>query len=94
MPVIDSTTSANFLVLSVKYLRHVTSENGLELGSDMAEAVAEVPTLKNITELKTFLGLVAFYARFLPHLSEVLYPLYQLLERTVPGNGHYSVNMR
>lgn len=39
---------------------------------------------KNVTRLKSFSGLVTFYAKFLPHLLKVLHPLYQLLEKDSP----------
>ena len=47
------------------------------------KAVQEAPTPKNATELKSFLGLVNFYGKFLPHLSSVLSPLNCLLRKNI-----------
>ena len=40
-----------------------------------------LPSLKNKSELKSFLGLMTYNARFLPALASVLHPLYQLLKK-------------
>lgn len=45
------------------------------------EAVLNAPKPRNVSQLKGFLGLVNFYARFLPDLSIVLSPLYNLLKK-------------
>ena len=37
--------------------------------------------LNNVQELKAYLGLLAYYGKFLPNLSTVLAPLYELLCR-------------
>ena len=44
------------------------------------EAVLKAPRPCNVAELRSFLGLVNCYNRFLPNLSTVVYPLNQLLE--------------
>lgn len=42
------------------------------------EAIEHAPQPKNVTELQSFLGLVNYYGKFIPNISSVLYPLYQL----------------
>ena len=44
----------------------------------------EAPAPRNESELKSFLGLITFNARFLPALSTMLHPLYQLLRNDTP----------
>ena len=39
----------------------------------------EAPILLNVSQLRSFLGLLNYYGKFLPHLSSVLAPLYVLL---------------
>lgn len=43
------------------------------------EAVVKAPQLTSVSELRSFLGIVNYYSRFLTRLSSMLYPLYQLL---------------
>ena len=45
------------------------------------EKVREAPRPKNITELKSYLGLLSYYNRCMPHLPTALSPLYRLLHR-------------
>ena len=42
-------------------------------------AIKEAPSPTNIHELRSFLGMVNYYGKFLPDLSKVLAPLYKLL---------------
>ena len=45
------------------------------------EAVVNAPRPENVSQLRSFLGLVNYYNRFLPNASTVLHPLHQLLEQ-------------
>ena len=51
--------------------------------AEKVEAVKAVPVPKNVTELKSYLGLLSYYGKFLPNLSTTLAPLYELLKSTV-----------
>ena len=44
----------------------------------------EAPAPKNVTELKSYLGLLTYYSRFLPNLSLELTLLYKLLKYNEP----------
>ena len=44
----------------------------------------DCPAPKNVTELKSFLGLINYYHKFLPNLSSVLHPLHVLLKKETP----------
>ena len=43
---------------------------------------AKSPT--NVTELKSYLGLLNYYGKFLPNLATTLHPLYDLLQKDRP----------
>ena len=45
------------------------------------EAIAPLPI--NITQLKSFMGLVKFYAKFCLNMSDILKPLYCLLKKNI-----------
>jgi len=45
------------------------------------EAVQGMPRPTNITQLRAFIGLVNYYGRFIKNLSNLLYPLNQLLKK-------------
>ena len=68
-----------FMASSVSYLGHVIDAAGLRPLPDKIEAIRKVPTPQNVTELKSYLGLLTYYGKFIPNLSTQLAPLYELL---------------
>ena len=68
-----------FLAKSVQYLGYVIDAEGLHPMPEKVKAVQEAPNPTNVTELKSYLGLLSYYSKFLPNLSTVLAPLYVLL---------------
>ena len=44
------------------------------------KAIVDAPAPRDVTELRSFLGLVNYYSKFLPDLATVLSPLYALLQ--------------
>ena len=73
-----------FMLPSVTYLGHVIDAQGLHSLPDKVQAIQQAPTPRNVTELKSYLGLLTYYGRFLPNLSTRLTPLFTLLGRDVP----------
>ncbi len=51
---------------------------------DKVEAIEAAPTPTNVTKLKSYLGILTYYGKFLPDLATKLSPLYQLLKQNVP----------
>ena len=70
-----------FLTTSVEYLRHIIDKKALHPSSEQIRAIKEAPEPKNLTELKSFLGLINYYSKFLPNLACFLSPLYRLLKK-------------
>ena len=70
-----------FMASSVIYLGHMIDAEGLHPVQDKVKAITDAPNPRNVTELKSYLGLLTYYSRFLPNLSTVLSPLYKLLRQ-------------
>ena len=68
---------------SVAFLGHVIDAKGLHPLPDKVQAIRQAPTPKNVTELKSYLGLLTYYGKFLPNLSSRLAPIYSLLGKDV-----------
>ena len=64
---------------SVIYLGYKIDAEGLHLVADKVKAVKDAPNPRNVAELKSYLRLLSYSSKFLPHLSTVLAPLYKLL---------------
>ena len=48
--------------------------------------MVEAPPLKNVNELRSFLGLINYYGKFIPNLASILHPLNNLLKSQTPWN--------
>ena len=70
-----------FLLPAVEYLGHKISADGIQPTEEKVWAIKEAPSPTNVTKLRSFLGLVNYYGKFLPHLATVLAPLYNLLQK-------------
>ncbi|VDH91897.1 Hypothetical predicted protein [Mytilus galloprovincialis] len=77
-----------FLAHEVVYLGHRIDQYGIYPVESKVKAITEAPEPKNVTELKSYLGMLNYYNRFLPDLSSKLAPLHELLKREKNnGNG-------
>lgn len=72
-----------FLQDTVRYLGHVLTRDGLSLDPDRLHDILQVQAPSNKKELQTFLGMVNFVSRFIPHMSTVTAPLRELLKKDV-----------
>ena len=70
-----------FMSTSVIYLGHKVDSDGLHPLPDKACAIAKAPCPSNPKQLKAYLALITYYAKFLPNLSSLLSPLYKLLHK-------------
>ena len=71
-----------FLLPSVAYLGHVISQEGLHTEESKVRAIVDAPEPTNVGELRSFLGMVNYYGKFLPDLATTLAPLYRLLRKS------------
>ena len=55
---------------SVEYLGHVIDKNGLHPSPSKVQTIKQVLPPTNVTELKSFLGLVNYYHMFLSNLRK------------------------
>ena len=72
-----------FVQLSIKYLGHILSGDGLRPDPEKFEAVVKAPPQANREKLESFLGLVQYYARHVPNLSSLAGPLNELRKTEV-----------
>ena len=70
-----------FMLSSIDYLRHRISADGLQPTTEKVRAISEAPAPLNVTQLRSFLGVVNYYSMFLPNLSTMLAPFYKLLRK-------------
>ena len=62
----------------IEYLGHEISEQGIAIPPNYTKIVDEWPIPKTIRDVRTFLGKVSYYRRFIPRFSEIASPLTDL----------------
>ena len=65
----------------IEYLGHTILSQGLHPSPDKVRAIVEAPAPHNVSQLRSFVGMVNYYGKFLNHLSSLLAPLYYLLQQ-------------
>ena len=71
-----------FFDAKTEYCGHAVSADGLHKLPAKVDAIRDAPQPTNVSQLRSFLGLVNYYARFLPNLSTTLHPLNRLLQHS------------
>ena len=61
-----------FMILEVEYLGHSISAEGVHPIKEKVHAVMQVPQPQNVSQLRSFLDMVNYYAKFLPNLATLL----------------------
>ena len=64
-------------------LGHRVDAAGFHPVETKVKAIQEAPAPKTPTELRSFLGMLNFYGKFIPNLSSILEPLHSLLRKDV-----------
>lgn len=64
----------------VEYLGHLLSHDGIAKGPKV-DAVQQMPRPHDVASLKSFIGSVQFYSKFIPDLATITEPLHYLTKR-------------
>ena len=81
-----------FVLPKIEYLGHTISSQGLHPSPDKVRAIVEAPAPRNVSQLRSFLGMVNYYGKFLNQLSSLLAPLYHLLQQKT--KWHWGTNQQ
>lgn len=72
---------SEFLKLETAYLGHIISSEGIKPNPDKISAVLKYPMPKTPKEIKSFLGLIGYYRKFIPDFARITKPLTQCLKK-------------
>lgn len=81
-----SKNKCEFMKKKIHYLGHCISARGIETTPEKVQAIMAIPEPTTVQELQSFMGLVNFYAKFIPDLSTVAAPIYNLTKDDVEWN--------
>ena len=62
-------------------LGHLIDSEGIHPTSDKLQGILDAPGPKNVSELRSYLGMVNYYNKFIPNASARLKPLYDILHK-------------
>ena len=65
----------------IKFLGRIISEDGIMVDPEKIEAVKFLKEPKDVKQLRTFLGIVGYYRKFVKKFGIMAQPLYQLLKK-------------
>ena len=68
-----------FSVTELTFLGHRVSASGVRPGEDKVKSLHEMADPENVSQLRSFLGLTTYLAKFVPNLADLLAPLTALL---------------
>ena len=74
-------SKCTFLLPEIQYLGHVISAKGIRPSREKVRALQEAPMPTNVQQLRSFLGAVNYYRKFISNLSDLLTPLNELLQK-------------
>ncbi|KAJ1528985.1 hypothetical protein ONE63_007352 [Megalurothrips usitatus] len=77
-------TKCEFGKSSLEFLGFRLDADGLTPLRDRTAAILDAPAPKDVSELRSFIGKLNFYDKFLPNRATVFAPLYHLLKDKVP----------
>ena len=67
----------------MSFLRHLVSEEGILVDPRKIEVIIEWKPPRNVTEVRSFLGLAGYYRRFVKGFSMTWAPMTRLLQENV-----------
>jgi LPS O-antigen subunit length determinant protein (WzzB/FepE family) len=75
-------SKCDFWLEEVAFLGHVLTVVGVAVDPAKIEAVKEWEQPRNVTDIRSFLGLAGYYRRFIENFSKIAKPMTNLLKKT------------
>ena len=83
---------SEFFLKEIQYLGHIISHAGIRMDPSKLEVIKEWPIPKNLHELRSFIGMCAYYRRFIEKFSFIAGPLHDLTKKNVKYEWTNKVN--
>ena len=75
-----------FMQDHVDFLGYRVDSKGIHTLPDKLNAIVKAPSPENIQQLRSFLGLLNYYGKFIPNLASLIHPLNLLLHKDTKWN--------
>ncbi|KAA3483343.1 reverse transcriptase [Gossypium australe] len=74
-------SKSEFWLKEVGFLGHIVSRDGVRVGPSKISAIVDWKLPKNVSEVRSFLGLAGYYRRFVKGFSMIATPMTKLLQK-------------
>ena len=71
-------SKCDFYIDRIHYLGHIISDEGISIDPEKIEAIMNWPTPRNVTDVRSFMGFVGYYKRFIKGFSKVAHAITSL----------------
>ena len=70
---------------SIEFLGHCVGNGKLMMSEEKVKAIVEAPRPETKKQVKSFLGMIGFYRKFVPNFAEIALPLTELTKKGSPN---------
>lgn len=74
-----SSEKSKFCVKQLKYLGYILDENGLKMDPEKISPILNLPSPKNVREVRRIVGMAGWYGRFIKNFSQITSPITDLV---------------
>eukprot|EP00253_Pinus_taeda_P021984 PITA_21984 len=74
-------SKCDFFKEEIQYLGHVITKEGIAVDPEKIKAIMDWPVPKDVTDVRSFMGLAGYYRRFVEGFSKVAFPITSLQKK-------------
>jgi hypothetical protein len=76
----------DFYQKEIQYLGHVISAEGIVVDPEKTKGIMEWPVPKDVADIRSFMGIIGYYRRFIEGFSKIAYPITSLQKKGTKFN--------
>jgi len=76
-------SKCEFYQSKIQYLGHVISKEGISLDPVKIKAITEWPVPRDVTDVRSFMGITGYYRSFIEGFSKIAYPITSLQKKGI-----------
>ncbi|MCO5610884.1 hypothetical protein L7F22_065126 [Adiantum nelumboides] len=85
---------SEFFLQEIRYLGHIISKDGIKMDPEKLKVIEEWPQPKNLHELRSFIGMCAYYRRFIEKFSVIAGPLHDLTKKEAADKHRRHLDLK
>jgi len=79
-------SKCEFFQNKIQYLGHVISKEGISVDPNKIKAITEWTVCKDVSDIRSFMGITGYYRRFIEGFSKIAYPITSLQKKGIKFN--------